>query len=112
MQGTLFDLRKPRCGTIAERFTAWIEAHPQVFELFKQYATEAMAAGQRRYSADALVQRIRWHLTVETVPTDGTEFKINDHYSSRLARMLVEAEPKFEGFFELRQLRAQGDADG
>jgi hypothetical protein len=108
VQLSFLDL-KPRCGTIAERFAAWIEANPHAFELFRQFALEAMAAGQRRFSADAIVQRIRWHMAVEMVRTDGLPFKINDHYSAHLARMLIESDPRFIGFFELRQLRSGND---
>ncbi len=93
---------------IDERFKTFIEANPHVFRLFQRFAHHLRAKGHNRYSADAILHRIRWHMNVDVKPTGSTdEFKINDHYSSRLARLLIERDPTYEGFFELRELRAK-----
>ncbi len=92
---------------IDERFKAFIEANQHVYILFQRFAGEVRGRGYRRYSADAILHRIRWHLNVDIRPTFDSEFKINDHYSSRLARLLIERDPTYEGFFELRELRAK-----
>lgn len=102
-QATLFDAPG---RSIQDRFEHWLEANPHVFELFKQFARQARAAGRRRYSADAILHRIRWHVNVEMAPVDGEEWKCNDHYSSRLARKLIEQDASFANFFELRELRS------
>lgn len=106
MQRSLLDLL-PAEDSIAGRFSVWLEANGHVAELFRQFAEEVRAKGYRRYSADAIVQRIRWHLNVEVERTDGTEFLINDHYSSRLARWLVADDESFDGFFEFRKLTTE-----
>ncbi len=90
---------------IDDRFQNYIIANPRVFTLFWQYAEMVRATGRKRFSADAIVQQIRWHVNIELKRTD--EFKINDHYSSRLARLLIERDPTYEGFFELRELRGK-----
>lgn len=89
--------------TIPERFAAFHAANPVVYRLFRQYAHDAKRAGRTRFSADAIIQRIRWFVSVET---NGDEFKINDHFSAHYSRMLIAEEPEFAGFFELRTTRA------
>jgi len=57
------------------------------------------------YSADAVIHRIRWYTTVETA---GSEFKINDHYSSLYARLFHMAYPQHGKFFRNRELSGCG----
>ncbi len=97
--------------SISDRFEKWINANPDVYRLFKLFANEARNAGRRHYSADAICHRIRWHVNIEMRATDGAEFKINDHYSSRLARKLIAEHPEFTSFFELRELKSEPEDD-
>lgn len=72
-----------------------------MFDLFIRFAREVKAAGHRRYSAEAIVQRIRWHTQIET---KGDDFKLNNWYRALYARMLMEQLPlEFDGFFETRE---------
>lgn len=87
------------------RFGIWIEEHPVAEEKFIELAVEAKRAGFKRYSADAIVHRLRWHFDVEMRLEGG--FKWNDHFTSRLARRAMERVPELEGFFELRRLRSR-----
>lgn len=54
----------------------------------------------KRYSADAILHRIRWHFTVER---RDRAFKVNNNWSSILARWWLSRHPEYEGFFELRE---------
>lgn len=98
IQKTLFPDSK--IDAAFERFDA---DNPKVYQLFKRFAAEARAAGHKRYSSDAILHRIRWHVSVETI---GCEFKINDHFSSRFARKLIGDDASFAEFFELRTLKS------
>lgn len=89
--------------TIDDRFAAFHAEHPEVFDMFRTYANQLRASGWTRYSSDAIQHRIRWHRHVEQGDRD---FKLNDHFTSRYARMLIESDPSFAGFFELRRLKA------
>lgn len=102
---TLFDTIDDR--TIQERFEQFLAQNPHVFALFRRFAEQARQAGKRRYSADALLHRLRWHIDIELQATEGEEFRLNNNYSSRLSRKLVELDPTFEGFFETRKLKAR-----
>ncbi len=100
---TLFDDVRP---CIQDAFEAFHAENPHIFTLFCRYAEQARDAGHRRYSADALLHRLRWHLSVEIVATQGDGgFKLNDHFTSRYARKLMQEDARFAGFFELRTLK-------
>jgi hypothetical protein len=89
--------------TIDARFAAFDAAHPEVWDLFRRFAGELLASGRERYSADAILHRVRWHYAVNAERDEG--FKINDHFSSRYARKLRESDERFADFFEFRRLR-------
>lgn len=93
----------PKPRTIQERFEAFHRSHPDVYSLFKKLAFELLQSGRAHYGAKSLMEVIRFHRT--TSGGDG-EFKINNVFTSRYARMLIEEHPEFEGFFELRSLQA------
>lgn len=82
-------------------FTTFHQQNPRVWDLFKSFTKQAIASGRPHYSADAVLHRIRWHTTVET---KGSDFKINDHFSSLYARLFHMAHPEHGKFFETRAL--------
>lgn len=96
---TLFQIDR-----IQADFDAFHEAHPEVFGKFHEYAEELYQRGYRRYSADMILGRIRWHFNIERGDRD---FKLNDHFTSRYSRLLMSTYSKFAGFFETRQLKAE-----
>ena len=89
--------------TIEERFTRFHATNPEVYALFAKFARELRSAGVKRYGAKGIMERIRWHCALETGKESG--YTINDHFTSRYVRMLIEDDPSFEGFFELRSIR-------
>lgn len=89
--------------TIEERFQEFHRANPAVFQLFEMYARLALNSG-KRLGSRAIMERVRWEVYMKT--RDGEGFKINNNFTSRYARLLVEKHPEFDGFFEMRDLRA------
>ncbi len=85
-------------------FFEYHERNPHVFKLIKKYASEARRVGRKRYGIWAIINRVRWHLDVET--HDPAGFKMNNSHSSRYARLLIEKFPVFTNFFELRKLKS------
>ena len=62
-----FRLRTLKPGDATKRrWWKWHLSNPKVYELFKKFTLEAIRAGHKRYSAHAIVQRIRWHTDIET----------------------------------------------
>ena len=110
MRQALFELEPdPRPRSIRARFEDYDERHPEVWDLFVRFATEAHAAGRARYSARAIVHRIRWECSVQR--HDGDAFRINDHFASHYARKLIDSDPvRFGSFFELRTINEESRA--
>jgi hypothetical protein len=89
--------------TIQVRFQVYHEAHPEVYEYLLQLAQDMQSRGFRHYGMKALFEKVRWHFQVEKGLED---FKLNNNYHSRYARLMMAREPDLEGFFELRELKA------
>jgi len=87
-----------------DRFLDYDNRHPEVWQLFCQFSREAKRAGLSRYSARAIVHRIRWECSVQR--HTGDSFRINDHFAGHYARKLIAADPaQWGGFFELREIK-------
>lgn len=93
--------------TIKEQFKAFDKANPHIYKLFRKFTRIARNAGLPKYSADAILHRIRWHLDVEVIHTEADidPFKINNNYSAHYARKMMKRNPAFQGFFETRVLK-------
>lgn len=89
-------------STIQERFEKFHAENPHIYHYFVLYARQAKAAGYEHYGCHAIMQRVRWHMEIETRSDDG--FKINNDFSSRYARRIMEQEPDLKGFFVTRRL--------
>lgn len=76
----------------------------EVIEMFERFTLEAIAGGMTRYSARAVLHRIRWHHHVER---GDREFKVNNNCSAGLARWFMAAHPEHDGVFETRASRAE-----
>ena len=71
---------------------------PDVVELFERFAIEA-ARKMPRYSARAILHRIRWF---EHVERGHRSFKCNNNWTPKLARWFLDRHPEFPDFFETR----------
>lgn len=91
--------------TIQERFDKFHRDNPEVYELFKRFSWELVRSGRLRYSADAIIHRIRWHYAVNVDYQKNGDFKMNNNFSSRYARKLIAESPSFDEFFETRELK-------
>ena len=77
----------------------WHNENPHIYELFVKYTFEAIQAGHEHYGAKGIIERIRWHTSVET---SGDIFKINNNHAPFYARLFMVDYPKHDGFFRLR----------
>lgn len=78
----------------------------EVASLFERLALSVAEKGHTRYSADAILHRIRWHFNIER---GDREFKCNDHWTSQLSRWFLARHPRLkeQKFFELREKRKE-----
>lgn len=94
----------------ADRFKQFHEDNPQVYEELVRLARHALAQRARRgvtsrhLGIRMLWEVTRWNLTIETDDANS-DLKLNDHYHSRYARLIMEEESDLGGIFELRELR-------
>jgi cytochrome b len=85
------------------RFEAFHRANPKVYRELLRLARRAKARGHKRIGVRMLWEVMRWNLTI-AVDRSADDFRLNDHYHSRFARMLAR-EPDLVGCFELRELK-------
>lgn len=76
-----------------------------VVTLFKQFAFQVIHQGYERYSADAILHRIRWHMNIER---GDREFKCNNNWTAVLSRWFMR-EYSRPGFFQVRKSQHDGD---
>ncbi len=90
--------------TIESRFKKWL-ASTDGQTVYQEVCIRALRLrrhGHKHYGVKALVEAIRYDRDVTVGPDHG--FKINDHHSSRMARLAMKDFPELEGFFSLREL--------
>lgn len=90
--------------TLQEKFEIYHRANPHIFPLLIKFVDEAKAAGREHYSINAIFERIRWHMDIETI---GDPFKLNNNYRSRYVRLLEQQHPEYNGFFFKRALASE-----
>ena len=89
---------------IQSRFEAFHRANPHVYRHLVWLARQHLRAGVKRLSIDYLYHVVRWRMFLKT---RGRElFKLNDHFTSRYARLIEEREPDLRGLFHNRHLRS------
>ena len=82
----------------------WLRFHrknPEIYRLFRKFALQAMDAKFTQYSARAIVDRIRWHVEIET---RGSHYKIANSSIAYYARMFMMESSRYEGFFRTRDM--------
>ena len=101
-QGSLFDWR----GDDAEsRFRSFHEKHPEVYAHLVDLCRRWRRNGRDRWSINGCFEVLRWERRIAGLPDPDEEWKLNNNYRSRYARLLMEQEPELEGIFELRVLK-------
>lgn len=92
--------------SIEQRFWRFHTSHPEVYRELAGLARQALAAGRERLGLKMLFEVVRWNRSLAGLPAEGEDFKLNNDYTSRYARLLMEREPDLEGLFATRELRA------
>lgn len=90
-------------GTIQADFEEFHRLHPEVYQMFGQFAQDLRGAGKRRLGAKLIIERIRWE---KVIAGRSDDFKINNNYTSRYVRRFVQEYPEFQSMFQLRELKS------
>lgn len=89
--------------TIQERYECWRDANPWVIPALADLLDDWSAHGTRRVGVKAATEWLRMRYAAQLKSQD---FAVNNSYSSRLARDLIERYPHLADVIETRELRA------
>ncbi len=92
--------------SIDERFAQFHADNPHVYDELVALARQAHSRGYRRLGIELLFSALRWRSMMRTT-ADEYGFKLNDHFTSRYARLIMTREPDLAGLFAVRTLRAR-----
>ncbi|MCC6455179.1 MAG: hypothetical protein IT328_09580 [Caldilineaceae bacterium] len=92
-------------ATIQERFESFHAHNPHVYAALRTLALQMLGNGVRAYGIKGLFEILRWQFSIQTGGKE--EFRLSNDFTSRYARLLVELNPELDGFFTLRELRAE-----
>lgn len=90
---------------IAEKFEAFHEQNPHVYDAFVRLAREWRAATGKPTGINALSEVVRWELNLKTADA-SYEYKLCNTYRPFYARLIMAREPELAGIFELRSSEA------
>ena len=90
-------------ASLRQDFWDFHKANPQVYKKFEQFAFDVIKTGRKRYSAKAIVERMRWHSDIES--NSSSDFKFQNNHTAYYARLFMYVNPMHEGFFKLREVK-------
>ena len=90
-----------RADQIRKAFREFHAANPEVWILFQEFTFKSIRAGRDHYSCNAIFERIRWHVDIDT---RGDAAKLNNNYRPYYARMFTAKNPEYADFFRNRRL--------
>lgn len=96
---------KPPAPTIQQKFDEFHRNNPHVYDALVRLARQAQRRGHSKIGIELLFAIVRWEHMMTT--TDQSGFKLNDHYTSRYARLIMEREPDLRGIFRTRKLTSR-----
>lgn len=83
-------------------FAEWAAANKQVIDWLAAEALQLQRSGFRHYSVKTLWEVARHHTALREGPK--SKWKLNNSWTSRVARLLIQKHPELSSFFELRKL--------
>jgi len=96
-----------RADQIFNAFARFHSENPKVWELFERFTLEAVTAGREFYSSNAIFERIRWHVDIET---SGGEVKLNNNFRAYYARLFHARHPRMGQFFRNRKRTSEDES--
>jgi hypothetical protein len=86
-----------------EQFAEFHRLNPHVYNNLRTLAFRMVRAGRRHVGIKLLFERLRWEYSVRTSHREE-EYAMNNNYTSRYARLLMDQEIELRGVFEVRRL--------
>jgi hypothetical protein len=92
--------------TIEQQFVAFHKANPHVYESLCRLAREAKARGASKLGIKQLWEVMRWEMGIFTAEAD---YRLNNNYHSRYARLMMRDEDDLVDAFDTRVLRTESE---
>lgn len=90
--------------TKQDKFEEFLELNPGFFDEFVKIARELVGKGLTWLSADWILHYMRIYSILHI--QSNTDYRINDHISSRISRKVIAECPDLAPYFRTRKLRA------
>lgn len=90
---------------LSERFLIFHYNNPKIYDILVRLARQGVGSGKKRIGIGMLWEVMRWEMGLDVVD-DGEEFKLNNSYRSRYARLIMKTEPDLAEIFETRTLKS------
>jgi hypothetical protein len=87
-------------------FWSFHSRHPDVYLQLRDLCDEWRSHGRARWSIKGAFEVLRWQRHTDGLRDEHEAFLLNNSYTSRYARLLIELNPDLDGLFELRELHA------
>jgi hypothetical protein len=98
------DILKEKIQARKNEWGNWHSKNPSIWLAFEKFSLEAATSGRPRYSHWAVMNRVRWHTTIETT---GKEFKISNDHIAFYARAFCAKHPQHKEFFRFKPLKEE-----
>jgi hypothetical protein len=98
------DILKEKIQARKNEWGNWHSKNPSIWLAFEKFSLEAAASGRPRYSHWAVMNRVRWHTTIETT---GKEFKISNDHIAFYARAFCAKHLQHKEFFRFKPLKEE-----
>lgn len=95
----------PSTGGIEATFLAFHRANPWVYDALVRLARDLKKRGRHRQGIGMLFEVLRWQWFRTTIDP-SSDFRLNNNYRSRYARLIMEREADLDDVFETRVLTA------
>lgn len=104
LQGqTALSLDQTMSHTLDDRFQQFHKDNPHVYDKLVSMTRQLKEKGHKKVGMQMLFEVLRWNSMMRTVSHD---YKLNNDYCSRYARLIMDQEQDLEGIFELRRITA------
>lgn len=87
--------------SIDDDFAEYHQANPDVYAELVRLARQAKDLGRHTVGIKHLVEVVRWN---RMMSRGGKQFKIDNRFTSRYARLIQSKEPELDGMFVTRKL--------
>ena len=91
--------------SIEKCFVAFHEKNPHVYRNLVIMARQLGSRGRKKIGMKMLFEPLRWNYLMAT-DDPNSDYKLNNNYTSRYARLISKQEPDLSAIFEVRELKA------